>query len=311
VCAGEDFALANPDPSNLTVNNQVTFYQPQFGELEEQAGDLESADADLTTAETKPVDTPVETSLGVALNQADETDLIYFGDPITSIRQILKRYCTWRTSARTNTVAQSGTWRKRASDFPLYSGYTGAGALDNAASPVDPTPYTYAAMTMLNWFTPCFLCRRGGIRWKYMWRSDGVIDGPMSVVRQSENDSLVDDLWYSYDQTTQSAAAYAASVGEIQPSSHSGAHYTHTSQNPVLEVELPFYSNYRFYPARVRKIETSNDWLRVHELRSPVAASKASYLTSMCAAGEDYNLCFFQSVPTFFVGTWPAPSATL
>jgi hypothetical protein len=62
VSAGEDFEVVNPNADNIAT---YAFYQPQAGEFEEQAGDLSSADEDLTQQESKPVDVAVETSIGV------------------------------------------------------------------------------------------------------------------------------------------------------------------------------------------------------------------------------------------------------
>jgi hypothetical protein len=308
VSAGEDFEVVNPNSGNIA---RYEMFVPQSGVFEEQAGDLSSADEDLTTQESKPIETTVEHDFAVVNNTADAYK-IYFGDPVSSIRQVLKRYCVSKVWAPNFAAGSDGGYfLLQLSNFPQYIGYDPNGN-DNSSLPIDPTPYEYGNLTHLGWFTPLFLSRRGGLRVKYVYESDEMPVGAMIVERVTENgSSKLNPLRYAtYNPTSPSNLANNAIQGVFQ--SFSGAHATHLTQNPVLEVELPFASKYRFFPARKKDLrDVGSEFTQQHTLRAPCSPNAGrARVIHYVSAGEDFSLSFFQACPVFWNNPLAPPSAT-
>lgn len=307
VSAGEDFEVVNPQ-DNL---DEITFWQPQSAELpllEPQSADVQSADADMTTEETAPVSSNVEKSYGLDHN-CDSTNLIYFGDPVTSLRQVLKRYEFYRAHSSVDTNV---TYYVNAPDFPAYRGYhIGGGAgLDNAALPADPTRFTYAHTTLLNWFTPCFLARRGGIRHKFVWTSaSSAVAGAMSATRMAEDVGYSTFSRANSSSTSPSFAVYATASRGLP--GHNGTVTTPVLNNPVLEIELPYHSRYRFRPARNKDVQDNVDTNSFHQLAAPMTSVPGgASVIDYVAAADDFSLHFFQACPVYFEAADPPPSVT-
>jgi hypothetical protein len=158
------------------------------------------------------------------------------------------------------------------SNFPLYRGYTST-AEHNANTPADPTPYNFMQMTHLNWFTPAFLCRRGGLRLKYLYEND-VEGGYLAVNRLTENggSKINPAKRITYDGTSASSAVVAASRANIVDMC--GGHITPVRVNPVLEVELPYASRYRFSPARLKNLrEPGSEFTQQHTVMFPLSGT--------------------------------------
>lgn len=306
VSAGDDFEVANPHDSVASV----AFWQPQFGEFEEQAGELNNADSDLTQAEAKPVDVPQEQDMGVSV-QPNNAQLIYFADPIVSVRQILKRFV--KSHTLTSELGGTGNYITFVySDFPVYRGYaTGLlAAMHNAATPIDPTGYNYTQTNVMQWFTVPFLARRGGIRYKYVYTGDHNANGFLSISR------LAEAYGYTVGVVNTTAATYSAQVASASRKSldgFPGSYVTPVELNPAAEVELPFQSNLRFMPARRKNFNAvANDFNKQHQVRFPLASTPgAASVNAYVAAAEDFSLSFFQACPVFWRQNDPTPSATL
>jgi hypothetical protein len=312
VAASDNFEVINPNGSSI---QNTTFWQPQFGMFEPQAGDLSQADEDLTTQETKPVNTEVEASHGVVNKEVDATSAVYFSDPVSSLRQILKRYSTPRTFGGTEVYGTTGNRiTMTLPDFPLYRGYSSVSpTVENAATPVDPTPYIFGKTIMLQYFTPLFLCRRGGLRHKYIHISAGESSDIMSVVRNSEpgSSSYGRFLISTIDNTSFSTAAFQANSNSVSGSGN-GCAITHVGFNPTVEVEIPYQSNLRFIPARWKVlIEAGNPHSHTHNLRYPLGTTAgATQVQQWCSVGEDFSLSFFQACPVIWSENQPFPSTT-
>lgn len=308
VSAGEDFEVVNPNSANITT---VTFFQPQGGVFEFQAGELDNADNDLTQEESKPMETNIEHTFAVE-DKTDVAHKIYFGDPVFSLRQILKRYCEPQSFAPN---ISAGTDYKRifvqTSNFPVYRGYDPNGE-NNAATPVDPTPCTFGTCIPLQYYTPLFLCRRGGLRVKYIFHYLSGEYGIVSVERIAENGAsrLPPLSSPTFDATSTSTLAFNADG--MSRAQFSGTHVTHAKEMPVLEVELPFMSKYRFSPARKKNLrEVGSEFTQQHFLNFPAdAIAGGARVQQLCSIGEDFSLGFFQACPVFWLANNPTPSPT-
>lgn len=313
VSTGDDFEVANPDFGGLAG---FSTFEPQMGELEPylpQSGEMDQADADYTQEESKPMAAIAHTDVAAPLSKADHTLDVYFGDPVTSIRQLVKRYCPYTTFA-TPSVADDGSMVFNTSDFPMYRGYGGATAIHGATTPVDPTPFTFALNTFLNWYTPLFLCRRGSIRWKYIYSTNcsHPYDGMMCVSRLAIAATHVALPLPVYTGTSVSERVVAG-MNSISGWALSGGAATQTAVNPVLEVEIPMQQNIRFLFGRYRYLNNGLLGSTMHQLIAPQckAANGHAIVNSYCAAGEDFSLSFFQCTPTLYQQVDPAPSSSV
>lgn len=270
---------------------------------------LDNADSDLTTNESAPVGVTTEVSMAAKLQAGDSTDLVYFGDPVTSLRQMLKRYEFYAyypaKAATDNSVSDYIL-----PDFPLMSGYAGSSStMHLSALPVDPTPFNYVGNTVMSRVAPLFLCRRGGIRWKYIYMAaEQIRTGTMSVRREPYASA-----WYAGPVTyaaggSTSEMAFAGQF-RLLPG-HSGTQCTPIAQNPTLEVEMPFHLKNRFAPGRAKQILNTAQQppVQYHFLRFPNSVSNPG-VGAYVAAGEDFSLHFFQSTPILYFNFLPTPSA--
>jgi hypothetical protein len=331
VAAGDNFEVVNPSLNNLN-SNSVTFWPiadaPLKGAVEaptiegtkvnrvplEPQADV--ADGDMTQDESAPISGGTHTELSpVKIDVKGNSQLVYYGDPVLSIRQLLKRY------EHASTVPQFAirevTYTTR-TDFPAYRGYAvGPNAANGTAA--TGTPYMFCETTLMNWFTPLFLCRRGGIRHKYIYTTPASsfieIDVPgsiMSVVRLSGSTGAgIFSVPDSINSASYSAQMFIASNRAAD--GHSGMVATPLRQNPTLEVELPFFSKYRFAPARRKNFRSDTDeFHKFHSLVFPAtntaSLSSTAAVLDYVAAAEDFSLTFFQACPVFWKGATPTPT---
>jgi hypothetical protein len=301
VSAGPDFEVFEPDPEDF---QSLTFFKPDPAppllRFDPQMGEADEAEV----SESAPMNPEPSDTLAATLPDTDETTAVFFGDPIVSFRQCLKRY-NLHSSLIPSTLLTQFYYTYVASNFPVYRGYA-PNALNNAATPVDPTPYNYCRNTLLNYLTPAFAARRGALRWKYVRSSTAVAQHPtpMTVIRRPDaaggylqgwNISLLSPMTEGGDFRTREA---------LTGLSHTwaGAHATHAWVNPVLEVELPWYTNRRFLPARASSHPPDfEDW-EAHVVQGTweAADDEAPRFDTYVSTGEDFTLGFFLGAPRVY-----------
>jgi len=281
--------------------------QPQSAEMEEQEMAPVSTGADATVASPQPV--------------SDHMMDVFFGEEITSIRQMLKRYCFHsNTSLRPAILTAPARSRKFRITLPDFPGYCGYNPDSNTLGDLDGTsyPYLYAQCTYLNYFTPAFVAYRGGIRWKKLVHratsatATGEESDHFSIIRSSGvaftnavlplfsnlayKPVLRDEVlnpYRQYDTTIRSSAFYTSFT--------SGGFLTPSERNPAVEVDLPFYNNRRFMCARrIRNLgerQLDDELPPVH-----VTTTIGTYCgtENYVAAAEDFSLSFFIGVPVMY-----------
>lgn len=302
-----DAALANISyfPSEAPVPPQMLTVIP---ESDEQVAQVQLS---------APDSTEVTTEVGTAGDPTDHTMDVFFGEQVSSIRELLKRYCLHSSISMKGADANNGMSVKLTMpDFPYYSGYNPDGPDVSADG-----PYSYSFMTPLNYFTPAFVAYRGAVRWKhYVVRTpngyvgaaseNGSFDGTLFVYR---SDGLSRSLTTTYSYVPYSLVesynilrggfnAYKRSARYYFRSLFDGAYATPIQVNPDGEVELPFYTNRRFYNARrIRNLETprtpDDEMPGVHTVNY---CGQTGNLFNLVAAGEDFSLSFFIGVPIMY-----------
>jgi len=294
-------------PPNMVQAEEDVSIQPQSAEMEEQEMAPVSTGADTVIASPQPV--------------SDHMMDVFFGEEITSIRQMLKRYCYHSNVALRNPNGSGpGTSRKfnlTTPDFPAYCGYNPDSPYMTEIAGV-PIPYLFSSCTYLNYFTPAFVAYRGGIRWKKLIHkaihSQPTDEQPdhLSIIRSSgvsgTNAVLpaFANMAYQPLETGESLNPFRDYGNTVRDSSYhvsfsSGGFLTPTERNPAVEVDLPFYNSRRFMSAR--RIQNLGDRQLDDEL-PPVHTTTTigcyCALENYVAAAEDFSLSFFIGVPVMY-----------
>lgn len=312
VSAGDDFEVANPDDDCL--RNLTWFEKPDFPAppLDTQSAEsaIPQADTDSTTEPSAPMQSQVLNTMGTKTSLADPMTHVHYGEEVVSFRQCLKRY-NFHSMVGWPKIDSSWFIHRR-NNIPYHRG-AAPGAVHDAAWGTNNYKYNYASMTLLNYLMPAFTGYRGGVRWKYLAfggegkRSDLLIAKRMSVSAQYLNGTYADALHTSETDIVRNGVIR---LNHTWP----GAHATATGPNPALEVEFPFYSNFRFGTCKEANLTTSlyNDWFHEILMNSDVPeGSSPNRLASFVSVGEDFNMYFFTGAPILryepFFPTPPPP----
>lgn len=303
VSAGDDFELA-------VVNDDLSGFGTGFL-LDYQSGE-----------ELMPAQDILPT-LDLAQGKVSETDgekltSIFFGERITSLRQILKRY-NYVSSYLSNPLPANtyrGYWRLRNTDFPHYYGSDPNG-INRTADTVPKIMNFGEPHNLLNWFTPAYLCRRGGLRHKYMFRTNsgaGVTVTRLSAERATGagfSSASARHASSSLNSQTYFETVYA-------PAMMNGAALIVPGLNPVVEFETPYYSEKRFEFAQDRNINIAGSLGSVYPMTAHQINlgynSTTSFVDTMylafdryVAAAEDFSLSHYKYPPPISVYSYVAP----
>jgi len=299
VSAGDDFQVYDPDTNAI---EDLVWFQPQISEVfSPQMGEPMSPDADLTIREDEPMKLEPSHVMAPATTMSDHTDDVYYGDPIVSFRQCLKRYNYHSSICPAGPLGTSTFLSVMNSNFPYYRGYA-PGAVHNTIIPGPGAKYNYCKMTLLNYITPAYTCRRGALRWKY-FRTEGNTEetSMMTVARESnpafgynqlETPLLATDAALQSDRVRQ----YTTLMDHLWD----GGTVTSTRHNPVIEAEIPFYTNLRFFPAKQADMTSSAGGFRQYHNLTTVwesALSDKSAIHCYSSIGEDFNLGLYVGPP--------------
>lgn len=293
-----------PDSTAVTIS-------PQSAEMEEQEMAPVSTGADTTVADDQPV--------------ADHMMDVFFGEEITSIRQMLKRYCfhSFMPLTMGEEGVRSRMYEVTSPDFPCYNGYN-PGSDSSGTYGSTSYPFSYTQCTYLNYFAPAFVAYRGGVRWKKLahragganltdyygehfsvTRSSGVsgtnstVPGSGSAANAYDPYSRAESLNpLRYRDTTTRASSFMSSYTV-------GGFLTPVDRNPACEVDLPFYSNRRFMCARrIKNLEKRQLDDEMPPVHVTTTIGRFSATENFVAAAEDFSLSFFIGVPVMYsVGT--------
>jgi len=305
VSTGNDFEVFGPSADNI---ENLTWFVPQMGEVFSpqmaETTAMSQPDSDMTKREDEPMKEEPSTTLAATLSDQDNTACVYYGDPVTSFRQCLKRYNYHTSICPFQFINKHCVLDVRNSDFPYYRGYA-PGAVHRTTVPTAQTPYNYCKMTLLNYVTPAFSGRRGGLRWKY-FRVGFLAEDTHSLIvaRDSDPASGYEQVQtVLIDQNDGSSYERVRQLEMLSPHGWDGAYATSTRHNPVVEAEIPFYTNYRFFPAKMADMTSdAGDFRHYHRIWSDVRAtdSYASCIICYVSVGEDFNLGFFTGAPVAF-----------
>lgn len=233
-----------------------------------------------------------------------EDALVYFGENILSMRQLLKRYVRHSTvlipSPASATIAS--TWTAQLPDFPPYYGYNSVAMHTNVAG---TSKVNYVTTTWLHYLVPAFVAVKGSHRTKYVVNqaTPGCIQS-LAVERGAINRIALPTTSTVNVVTNQSR--FAASSRSLFFRGIRGGALTVPPQQPVLEVEFPWYKNIRFDEARLIDASTTlescpqSESHYIYVTHSPGPAT-SSTLDRYVAVGEDFALHWFVGCPPISV----------
>lgn len=299
VSAGDDVEFAVPFYDilkKMRLTNSVVVIEPQGEEVVMDSHPLHAENIDV---------------LASTSSLTDKTNLVHFGENIRSFRQLLKRYNLYELVALN---ADQGTdaefYMQRVLEMlPTEGGYTlHAG---DFTYPLFPHPYKYCYMTLLKYVTVAFGGWKGGVRWmfdvttgqrgsggdRFSTTSIGPYHGAdhNSDVRTSLN-----TLWFDM-QTALGNKLYLNLNADTQ--GHNGIVIQSSDINPITCAEVPYYSRYRFTPAKQRT-DYSSVAFGMPEFVQHMHYWDGRGLGVMklyCAAAEDFTCFLYLGPPVFYI----------
>jgi hypothetical protein len=314
VRAGDDFELAGPSSNYirsyayntpLATNNRGQRIKPQSGVEEDvdcnEVTDNGASDALVNSPEV--VDT-LNAVGGDRILETDNTLYVFMGERIASLRQLMKRY-NWHESIPITGQQTTLTYtRWHLMNFPQQRGY----AANSNTYDVNGDPYNYKFMTYFNYILPAYAGWRGGIRRKYQVvtrdasASAGVIrqSGAILPSAQTQSSEIMATGSVSQHQQRYTRTGFAA---------EGGGYTCDGAVNPTAEIELPFYSQYRFghtHNSETQTTDTHRPTAAFHTLevlqdeQNTGSAAYAAYVRSSVAVGEDFSCFWYLNVPTIY-----------
>ncbi|BAP16720.1 predicted structural protein [Asterionellopsis glacialis RNA virus] len=294
-------------PTNANMNNFHLFPKqvpaPQL--LKSQSGMVDGTENPTNQMTDRPTGSNTMHEIASEGEEADHTYSVFFGDPPTTLRELMKRYVqtrSWVTSEPPEGFVKVSTLLNK--DAPYHSGWDPEGIdrsdVDNA------TPLNVGNTDFTSWWTPCFAGVRGARRKKYIFSSPGP-QNP-SVTRASfagaGNGSQTDQL-LDFTLTDNRKQQKWLSTRTSRESGN-GSSITNYGINNTIEVELPFYRDVRFLPARNVRAQSlpsnSHRVVTAASTRSEVANPKGfgTAFQQWDAVGEDFSLFFFTGAPILY-----------
>jgi len=278
VSTADDYEVAVPDPGALARYSWLTppIVEPQSGE---------EVDSD----NSRPVLDGDPKMMGSSSDGTSDIYRIMFGDPITSVRQVVKRYTLHSLLSPGRLQDLMCTFARP--DFPYYRGFTIHG--------VNEGQQNYANMTMLNWFTPAYICRRGGVRWKYhAWNLSNTPNTFVNVARSNRNTHQEELVLFNAATPDEVAMKVESTLSLF------GGGTVNPMQQNVAEVEFPFYTNRRFWHAKANNYTddaTETTFHEVSTLQRSGSDDGYTVISAYTAAADDFSLAFFTGAPVMYI----------
>lgn len=241
---------------------------------------------------------------------ADKLNLIHFGEAVTSLREVIKRYCLTETFASDPLPSGKSVYFRQWFDvFPRTCGvFLARGGLPdsngNASQYANPS-------NLLAWFSPAFLMYRGSLRGKiYVFPlADGVPDANVReiVVSREHNPSEKTYGFYISSATDfPNIGRWTTKDMYDSDGGTCGIAMNNSINSTVIPYEIPFNSEFRWSFAQQRyRASSATDGATNHRqyINVTVATSKASgnltriMIKQFTAAGDDFSFHKYQCAP--------------
>ena len=295
VAGGDDFAVAIPSSGGLDALS--VFPRPQSGT---QLIYTNQADEEMLATTQDDSNAPTEVTPIPTFGDSLKTDnqfLVYQGEQIVSFRELLRRYNysqSWWPSDYGGDNPRILTMP--ISIFPPYRGHDPGGKDSTTGFP----NYTFSGETLLNYLTPAFAIQRGAIRHKFIASGIYPQGALLSAQRSRAQHEIVGN--------PSAVLLNNASIGDrkrvmflTKRNGFAGMHMTPISENPTLEVEVPYYSlGKRFEPGRM--IEKTSQPVQTLHVATEVdtVLVGAARVDDYISIGEDFQVGLYVGPPTMY-----------
>ena len=241
-------------------------------------------------------------------SKTDALSLVYHGETFDSFRDMFKRYNLSGVFVQNNTtnfLGRSARYRLYLPNFPMYNGRAETNGMyqQYRGGALYAVNYNIAGRTLLNWITPAYAARRGGIRYKYML-GHYANSNPTAMVVSRSGTTNMPSFGSSMISLDSSVSSHHGVYSQVQETGHNGSAFTSRGV-PVLEVELPYYSDKKFEDAS--SIVTADQYEQTHKLDIYIGTVQEGgniECFQYVATGEDFNLTWYVNAPSFFVQTY-------
>lgn len=225
---------------------------------------------------------------------------VFFGENVVSLRALIKRYTLVFTGGSGGSASADNQGVKRL--IPFTNAYVVKGKARRNS--------------YLSYLMPAFIAARGSTRYKlnYWQKNHQEANTPGTTnynwVQRVASRTNVATIGYpvlSLDGAT------SAELDAFAPHGYNGACFTEAGYNPVLEFQLPFYSNTRFFlgvfyrnvstTANVENILLNPAMTQINAAQNNWTGrgAAANVMQQWFAAGDDFSLSYFTGVPAIFV----------
>lgn len=280
----DDASFAAPHP-------RISTYSPWTGTgVTPQSGN----DLDVEETNNIPIMDDTTEKITECVPKSDASDLVYMGEHVNSFRQLIKRYNL--LYAVGNLAATVGYFKWDTSDFPIGRGYYSTGLRAGATFNYNPVNNT-----MLRYMAFGFVLYRGGIRNKLISVRTGSNDSNSSLTVSRNSDTTYTAPTLT-TVVTSTQALFEDQIVASETTGLEGMHMTIIGQQPVLEVEYPFYRAARFVTCRTNYAQSgypSIDDL-THDVTAYSGSTTTAYYTYVAGA-EDSTFSLFQGCIPFQV----------
>jgi hypothetical protein len=254
-------------------------YTPQSGELMEDTP-------------VKSVATQVHATFGNRCVKRAENAAIFYGDPIMSVRTLVKRYCR---AERLAVVTLNGVNQVR---FNLSSFVYTPGAAPGAINLSGVTPVNDSHMNYLAWFAPLYLGRRGALRNRFVPTGNTVAADNAYASRSASGNIFAQTVTTVLPVFLTNAVQQSRIAKNLLFNGQSGVGgMSISSDKETLDVEIPYHRNIRYIPTR----HPDNTILNGNgvDVRTAVIATGPSIIAydRYVSAGDDFSLLCFVNVP--------------
>lgn len=280
-----DLEVAAPRP--IAGYNNVFSNTVQAGEEMDSTGSGDEPGCGPPTADVTMGNAPVDS------HDAD----VYFGEVITSMRQLLRRYnYDFSTLVVSGAAANPSIATIVLPDTPVPTGYNS----QTLHTSTGAKKFNYVVPSLARLLPQCFVAARGSQRVKYVATGPGANFLTMSVVRGATGGVILIPVATTSLPVTSNSNYMRTLLANKTPAAP-GAVVTPVSNQPVIEAELPYYKNVRFDESRIvdfANTSLTSPFNTYHTLEVVVAPGAASYYVDRyTAVGEDYSLAWWQGCP--------------
>lgn len=304
VSALDDFEVAMP--SDFLTSWRIRQSVPEMMNIPEMA---DEAMKDMDCCDDPVNDPPTIDTMADAIIDHPNITKLFYGEAIGSFRQMMKRECLSEVilvPERTETSYFAFERGMIPENGGIYTGVAAPNGVPLVFSNGDLV--VPAATNFLNYTMMMFAGWRGSVRWTV---------NTSNLIRSSGADQF-NSISCTYSRVARTLRTTTSRninpgltnnmicdlIDEDDKETVLGAYLGNSQVNPVQSIEVPFYSNKRFYPcAEFPSFNTFTEypgWRFSTILPATQADSDLSVLYTYCSAGEDFNLFFYQGLPALY-----------